>query len=93
MDLEILEKQEEKQIDNKYKSENKEKIELLVEEEVTIENQNKFLQTTLGKVINTGIDIGLRGVMPDMIEDQIIEIKNVLLKYLILVLIVIFWFL
>ena len=52
---------------------------MLVEQEVTVENQNKFLQTTLGKTINTALDIGLRGVLPDMIEDQIIEIKNVLL--------------
>ena len=55
------------------------KVENLVKNEVTVENQNKFLQTTLGKTINTAIDIGLRGVMPDMIENQIIDIKNILL--------------
>ena len=82
MDLEI-EKQKEEKIENKKdyknKTETKEKIELLVEEDVTVENQNKFLQTTLGKVINTGLDIGLRTIMPDMIEEQIIDIKNILL--------------
>lgn len=55
------------------------KVENLVKNEVTVENQNKFLQTTLGKTINTAIDIGLRGIMPDMIENQIIDIKNILL--------------
>ena len=69
----------EKNIENKNTIEKKENVELLVEKEVTVENQNKFLQTTLGKTINTALDIGLRGILPDMIEDQIIEIKNVLL--------------
>ena len=69
----------EKNIENKNTIEKNENIELLVEQEVTVENQNKFLQTTLGKTINTAVDIGLRGILPDMIEDQIIEIKNVLL--------------
>lgn len=55
------------------------KVENLVKNEVTVENQNKFLQTTLGKTINTAIDIGLRGIMPDLIENQIIDIKNILL--------------
>lgn len=69
----------EKNIENKNTIEKKENVELLVEEEVTVENQNKFLQTTLGKTINIALDIGLRGILPDMIEEQIIDIKNVLL--------------
>lgn len=74
MDIELEQKQEyNKNIEKTTKVEN------LIENEVTIENQNKFLQTTLGKTINTAIDIGLRGIMPDMIEKQIIDIKNVLL--------------
>lgn len=58
----------------------KENIEFLVEQEATVENQNKFLQTTLGKTINTAIDIGLRGILPDIVEEQILDIKNVLLN-------------
>jgi len=58
----------------------KENIDLLVEQEATIENQNKFLQSTLGKTINTAIDVGLREILPDMIEEQIIEIKDILLN-------------
>lgn len=42
--------------------------------------QNNFLNTTLGKVINTGIDIGLKAVLPDFIENQVIEVKDVLMK-------------
>ena len=44
------------------------------------DNQKKFLETSLGKVINTGIDIGLRYVLPDIIENQIIDIKNTLIE-------------
>lgn len=66
--------------ENNLNIENNKQVELLVNQEVTEENQNKFLQTTLGKTINTALDIGLRGIMPDMIEEQIIDIKNVLLN-------------
>lgn len=74
-EIEILKNNE---IENKI--EKKENVELLVEQEVTVENQNTFLQTTLGKTINTALDIGIRGILPDMIEEQIIDIKNVLLN-------------
>ncbi len=43
--------------------------------------QKNFLETALGKTINTGIDIGIRAVLPDYIEDQIIDIKDNLIKY------------
>ena len=82
MELEINEEknqQMQKENNNQNKIENNEKVELLVEKEVTAEDQNKFLQTTLGKTINTALDVGLRGIFPDMIEEQIIDIKNVLL--------------
>ena len=39
------------------------------------------METTLGKTINTGIDIGIRAVLPDFIEEQIIDLKDNLLKY------------
>ena len=41
---------------------------------------NKFLETTLGKTINTAVNIGLRWVLPDLIEDEIINIKDSLVK-------------
>lgn len=85
MELEI-EKQNNKEVEENTKTKNEnnleknEKVELLVEKEVTVENQNTFLKTTLGKTINTAFDVGLRGILPDMIEEQIIDIKNVLLN-------------
>ena len=47
---------------------------------VTQEKQNKFLESTLGKTINGALDIGLRLVLPDLIENQVIEIKDTLLN-------------
>ena len=44
-------------------------------------NQKNFLETTFGKTINTGIDIGIRAVLPDFIEEQIIDLKDNLIKY------------
>ena len=38
--------------------------------------QNNFLNSTLGKVINTGLNLGLRALLPDVIEDQVIDIKD-----------------
>ena len=50
-------------------------------EVVTKESQNSFLETGIGKAINTGIDIGIRAILPDVVEDQIINIKDNLLNY------------
>ena len=59
-----------------------------LENEIKLENnlvnekdQNNFLETTLGKTINTGIDIGIRALLPDYIEEQIIDLKDNLMKY------------
>lgn len=81
MELELNFGQENERINNnanKTELEKDNSIELLVKQEVTEEKQNNFLQTTLGKTINTAIDIGLRAILPDMIEEQVIDIKNVL---------------
>ena len=49
---------------------------------IEIENKQKsFLETSLGKTINTGIDIGIRTILPDYIEGQIIDLKDNLIKY------------
>lgn len=81
MELELEQQKNQEKINkNDNKVENNEDIELLVDNEVTVEEQNTFLKTTLGKTINTAIDIGLRGILPEMVEEQIIDIKNVLLN-------------
>lgn len=63
-------------------------MENILENEIKLENnlvnekdQNNFLETTLGKTINTGIDIGIRALLPDYIEEQIIDLKDNLIKY------------
>ena len=42
--------------------------------------KNNFLDTMLGKAINTGIDMGLRYLLPDLIENEIIDIKNAIFQ-------------
>ena len=42
--------------------------------------QNSFLDTTLGKVINSGVNLGLKVLLPDFIEDQVIGVKDTLLR-------------
>ena len=60
---------------------------LIIENEITknIDSklkdlQENFLQTDIGKAINTAIDIGLKAILPDLIEDQIIDIKNIIFE-------------
>lgn len=43
---------------------------------ITYEEQKSFLETNLGQVINGGIDLGLKALLPDIIEDEVIEIKD-----------------
>lgn len=47
---------------------------------IKTEDQTKFIETTLGKTINLGLDIGLRALLPDYIEQQVIDIKNTLMQ-------------
>lgn len=42
--------------------------------------QQSFLETNIGKVINTTLDIGLKYLLPDIIENEVINIKNTLIK-------------
>lgn len=48
---------------------------------VNEKEQKEFLDTTLGKAINTAVDIGIRAILPDFIDEQIINIKDNLLEY------------
>ena len=47
---------------------------------VNEQGQNSFLQTALGKVVNIGLDMGLRAILPNVIEDQVINIKDEILQ-------------
>lgn len=56
-------------------------IQNVLENDLNIsKKQSNFLQTTLGKVINNTIDVGLRYVLPDLIENEVIEVKNALIN-------------
>ena len=47
---------------------------------IKTEEQRNFIETSLGKTVNFGLDIGLRAVLPDFIEEQIIDVKDTLLQ-------------
>lgn len=66
MDIENLEKNNNLEIENNLENE---------------KEQKGFLETTLGKTINAAIDIGIRALLPDFIDEQIINIKDNLLEY------------
>lgn len=79
MEIELENKKSYNQIvENSIKNENQ--LNNINELTITPEKQNQFIETTLGKTINGALDIGLRWILPDLIEDQVIEIKDTLLK-------------
>ena len=52
-----------------------------LENDLNIEKmQNNFLETGLGKTINFGLDIGLRALLPDVIENEVISIKDTIIN-------------
>ena len=59
---------------------NKLENEVNVDKEIN-KSEINFLETTLGKAINTAIDIGIRALLPDFIDEQIINVKDNLMNY------------
>ena len=52
-----------------------------ITKDIGLQNKQKsFIETTIGKTINAGLDIGLRYLLPDFIENQVIDVKNTLLE-------------
>ena len=47
---------------------------------VTEEKQNSFLESTIGKIVNSALDVGLRMLLPDFVEERVIEIKDALFE-------------
>lgn len=39
-------------------------------------NNNSFFQSTFGQIINRTVETGIKALLPDVIEDEIIDIKN-----------------
>ena len=44
------------------------------------QDQTRFINTTIGKVVDNALDIGIRYIMPDLIEEGVIQIKDALLE-------------
>ena len=52
-----------------------------IENNLSLEkNQKKFLENKIGKLINKGINLGLKYILPDLVENQIIEIKDTVIS-------------
>ena len=64
------------EIENQLNNENNLNNNLEIEKE-----QKNFLETTIGKIVNTGLDIGIRALLPDFIDEQVINIKDNLFEY------------
>lgn len=48
---------------------------------LNIENlQNNFLKTNIGQIANNAIDIGLKMILPDTVENEVIEVKDALIS-------------
>ena len=47
---------------------------------VTEKEQSNFLETNIGKAINFAMDVGLRALLPNFVEDSVIEIKNTIFR-------------
>lgn len=59
--------------------------ELTLTQDKTLNNnfkslQEKFLESNLGEVINNAVDIGIKSVLPDLIEDEVINVKDTILE-------------
>lgn len=44
------------------------------------DKQKNFIETDLGKTINAGLDIGIKALLPNLIENQVISIKNAIIE-------------
>ena len=47
---------------------------------IKVQDQTNFIETGLGKTINFGLDLGLRALLPDFLEQQVIDVKDTILK-------------
>ena len=57
-------------------------LENQVDNNLEIKNeQNNFFDSGLGKAIDNGIEIGLRCLLPDYVEDGVIELKDNLIEH------------
>lgn len=50
-----------------------------VEQKKIEQEQNSFLKTNIGQAINGAINLGLKIILPDCVEDEIIDVKDALI--------------
>lgn len=43
-------------------------------------DNNNFFETTFGRIIDSSIDVGLKSILPDFIENDVINLKNTLIN-------------
>ena len=41
--------------------------------------QEGFLQSKVGQIVNSAVDFGLREILPDFVEDEVLEVKDALI--------------
>ena len=47
---------------------------------ITNNNQQEFFQSTLGKIIDFSLDAGIRALVPDIVENEVINIKDTIIS-------------
>lgn len=45
-----------------------------------IKKQDEFLKSNLGQIVNSALDMGLRAILPDFFENEVIDVKNSLIN-------------
>lgn len=71
MDLEL----EDVDVNNK----NIENLEITQNIDALTKEEQSFFETNFGKIINSGIDIGIKAIFPSFMENEIVDIKNVII--------------
>ena len=57
--------------------------ELYIDENISKEidrNKNEFLDSTIGKIVDNTVNITIKALVPDIIDDQIINIKDAIME-------------
>lgn len=62
-----------------------EELTIIEDKNINVQNelksiQEQFLKSSLGNVVNNAVDIGLKSVLPDLIEDEVIKVKDTILE-------------
>ena len=47
---------------------------------VTEQEQNSFLESSIGKAVDSALDVGLRMILPDFLEESVLEVKDALFQ-------------